>query len=247
MEMLDELDFEKLKKLPPKWTQGFSDITNLGFLFNTILEVPSMYCEAVKDYAITPLYRNLTDAIEILSGKEIIQNSFEKYEEISNKTKPEASYNLTKNVEWKNIMEEEEIVIQGRTLGGCLDVIAGLIGTKYDKVSNYIEKYKDDGILWFLECYEMTSPELERNLWQMKNSNYFEHTKGIIFGRPLYIREDYGINFEEAVYDALKDLNIPVICGADIGHVPPQLAIVNGAILKITSKNGKGEVATYLK
>lgn len=247
MEMLDEIDFEKLKKLPPKWTQGFSDITNLGFLFNTILEVPSMYCEAVKDYAMEPLYRNLTDAIEILSGKEIVQNSFEKHEEISDKTKPEATYNLTKKVEWKNITGEKEISIKGRSIGGCFDVIACLIGTKYDNVRNYIEKYKNDGIVWFLECYEMTTPEVTRKLWQMKNAGYFEHTKGIVFGRPLFIREDYGISFEEAVQDALKGLKIPIICGADIGHVPPQLAIVNGAILEIISKDGKGQVRTYFK
>lgn len=247
MEMLDELDFEKLKTLPPKWTQGFSDITNLGFLFNTILDVPSMYCESVKDYAITPLYKNLTDAMDILSGKEVIQTSFEKYEKESNREKPEEPYNLTETVEWKNITGEKEIVLQGRSLGGCFDVIECLIGTKYDHIKEYIEKYKEDGILWFLECYEMTTPQVTRKLWQMKNAGYFEHTKGIIFGRPLYLREDYKINFEEAVLDATKDLNIPVICGADIGHVPPQMAIVNGAILKVTSKDGKGKVETFFK
>ncbi len=247
MEMLDELDFEKLKKLPPKWTQGFSDITNLGFLFNTILDVPSMYCEAIKDYAMKPLYKNLKDALDILAGKEVIQTSFEKYEKENNRVRPEETYNLTENVEWKNITGQDEIILQGRSLGGCFDVIECLFSTKYDHIKEYIEKYKDDGILWFLECYEMTSPQVTRKLWQMKNAGYFEHAKGIIFGRPLYLREDYGISFEEAVLDATKDLNIPIICGADIGHVPPQMAIVNGAILKITSKGGKGKVETYFK
>ena len=171
----------------------------------------------------------------------------EKYEETSDKENPKATYNLTKEVEWKNITGEKEISIKGRSIGGCFDVLACLIGTKYDNVRNYIEKYKTDGIIWFLECYEMTSPEVTRKLWQMKNAGYFEHTEGIIFGRPLYLREDYEISFEEAVQDAIKDLKIPIICGADIGHVPPQLAIVNGAILEITSKNGKGQVKTYLK
>lgn len=247
MEMLDELDFEQLKKLPPKWTQGFSDITNLEFLFNTILDVPSMYCEAVKDYAMNPLYKNLTDALEIMSGKEVVQTSFEKYEKEKNTTIPEATYNLTEKVEWKNITGEDEIVLKGRALGGCFDVIECLIGTKYDHIKEYIEKYKNDGIIWFLECYEMTSPGVTRKLWQMKNAGYFENTKGIIFGRPLYLREDYEISFEEAVLSCLKDLNIPVICGADIGHVPPQLAMLNGAILKITSKDGKGKVETYFE
>lgn len=247
MEVLDELDFEALKKLPPKWTQGFSDITNLGFLFNTILDVPSMYCEAVKDYAMKPLYKNLTDALDIMSGEQVVQASFEKYEEEKDKKIPESPYNLTKKVEWKNITGEDEIVFEGRAIGGCFDVVECLIGTKYDHIKEYIQKYKNDGIVWFLECYEMTTPQVERKLWQMKNAGYFEHTKGIIFGRPLYLREDYEITFEEAVYTALKDLKIPIICGADIGHVPPQLAILNGAILRITSKDGKGKVETYLK
>ena len=36
-EVLDYLDFEKLKLLPPKWIQGYSDITGIEFMFNTIL------------------------------------------------------------------------------------------------------------------------------------------------------------------------------------------------------------------
>ena len=132
-------------------------------------------------------------------------------------------------------------------MGGCFDVIECLIGTKYDYIKEYIEKYKNDGIVWFLECYEMTTPQVTRKLWQMKNAGYFKYTKGIIFGRPLFLREDYGITFKKAVLDVTKDLNIQVICGADIGHVPPQLAIVNGAILKITSKDGRGKVETFFK
>jgi muramoyltetrapeptide carboxypeptidase LdcA involved in peptidoglycan recycling len=63
----------------------------------------------------------------------------------------------------------------------------------------------------------------------------------------LFIREDYETTFNDAVKIALKDLNIPVICDADIGHVSPQMAIVNGAILKITSENSKGIVETNLR
>ena len=33
-----------------------------------------------------------------------------------------------------------------------------------------------------------------------------------------------------------------IICDADIGHVSPQMAMINGGFLKITSENGKGKV-----
>lgn len=248
-EMLDYLDFEKIKTLKPKWLQGFSDITGISYLFNTMLDIPTMYFQTVKDYAMRPLHRSLTDCLEIESGKEIIQESFELYEKDWNpdEENPYATYNLTEKVEWKNVIGPEKIVMQGRSLGGCLDCIQTYIGTKYDKVSEYIERHKDEGIIWFLECFEMNTAGLQRILWQMKNAGYFKNCNGIIFGRPLFIREDYETSFNEAVKIALEDLNIPVICDADIGHVSPQMAMVNGGYLKITSENGKGKVENYFK
>ena len=64
----------------------------------------------------------------------------------------------------------------------------------------------------------------------------------------IYVECDGYYDYEETV-EALKRVfeDIPIIYNADIGHVSPQLAIVNGAIVKITSKDGKGKVETYLK
>ena len=256
IEMLDYLDFDKIAKLKPKWLQGYSDITGIGYIFNTVLEIPTMYCQTIKDYAMKPLFRNLTDALEIESGKEIIQNSFNKHEKIidfrqeneenedKNATK---GYNLTEKVEWKNLYGEDKIEFKGRSIGGCLDCIKGFIGTKYDNIKSYIEKYKSDGIIWFLEIFEMSTSELYKTLWQMKNAGYFKYCNGIIFGRSLFIREDYNISFNETVKEVLSKLDIPIIYDADIGHVSPQMAIVNGAMLEIESENGTGLVKTYLK
>ena len=248
-EMLDYLDFDKIKNLKSKWLQGYSDITGIGYLFNTILDIPTMYFQTIKDYAMKPLHKSLADCLEIEKGNEIIQESFEMYEkewDLDN-TDPEAPYNLNEKVEWKNVLGGEEIVMQGRSVGGCLDCIKSYIGTKYDKITEYLERHKEEGIVWFLEVFEMNTAELQRTLWQMKSNGYFKYCKGIIFGRPLFIREDYETSFNDAVRIALEDLNVPVICDSDIGHVSPQLAIVNGAILKIISKNGKGIVETKLQ
>lgn len=251
-EIFEYLDFEKIKKLKPTWVQGYSDNTGIGFLFNTILEIPSIYCQTIKDYAMKPLHRSLADSLQIASGKEIVQKSFELYEkdwevEPTVQSNVNAPYNLTEKVEWKNICGGEKITMQGRSIGGCLDSILCYRGTKYDNVANYVQKHKEEGIIWFLECFEMGTADLYRHLWQMKNAGYFEYCRGIIFGRPLFIRNDYDISFNEAVKDALGELNIPVICDADIGHVSPQLAMVNGGILKITSENGKGTVETIFR
>ena len=246
MEMLDELDFEDLKKFSPKWTQGFSDITTISFALNTICDIPSVYCDAVKDYAMKPLYRNLEDSFKIMSGENVIQNSFEKHAD-GKEDNEDYTYNLTKDTKWNNLKKEKEIIIRGRALGGCLDCIDTLIGTKYDLVADYIKRYKKDGILWFLECFEMNTPQFQRILWKMKNAGYFKNCNGIIFGRPFIMREDYGITANQAIIDAIGELNIPIITEADLGHIPPQLAMISGAILKVASKDGKGTLETYLK
>ena len=269
VEMIPYLDFEKIKTLKPKWMQGYSDITGINYLWNIMLERPSIYCENVKDYAMRPLFRNLTDALKIASGEEIEQTSFEKHEEIidfrieqpeeplenqesiediqDETEKLEKGYNLTQETKWINLKGEEKIEFRGRAIGGCLDCIKAFIGTKYDTVKSYIEKYREDGIIWFLEVFEMSTPTLYLTLWQMREAGYFENCKGIIFGRPLFIRNDYDIDFNQTVEDVLGELNIPIICDTDIGHVSPQFAMVNGAILEISSQKGKGKVRTILK
>lgn len=193
-EMLDYLNFEELKKLPTKWLQGYSDISSLTFLFNTILDIPTMYSQTIKDYAMRPLYRNLTDTLKLESGENIIQKSFNLFEkdefpkEIEN---PNYLYNLTDKVVWKNIIGGNNVKIEGRSIGGCLDCIMNFFGTKYDHIKEYIEKYRDDGIIWFFDVYEKSSSDIYKLLWQMKRADYFKYCNGIIFGRPLFVREDY--------------------------------------------------------
>ena len=79
--------------------------------------------------------------------------------------------------------------------------------------------------------------------------------KGVSFINLLYSiciiayfnPELYGVSYEETLKDALGDLNIPVIFDSDIGHVSPQMSIVSGGILEITSKNGKGTIKNYFE
>ena len=61
-----------------------------------------------------------------------------------------------------------------------------------------------------------------------------------MFGRPLFVREDYETSYEETLKQFFKDMDIPVIYDVDCGHVSPQLPIVTGAILEVESSNGKG-------
>ncbi len=241
-EILDYLNFDEIHKGEIKWIQGYSNITILTFLFTTMLDIATIYGPNIKAYGMRNLYKNLTDSIKVMEGKNVVQESFSKCEDKENKfdrNDPLAEYELTLESSWKSLRGEEDLNFRGRSIGGCMDDIINLIGTKYDFVKQYIDRYKSDGILWFLEVYEMSSSQVLRNLWQMKYAGYFDNCIGILFGRPLFVREDYGMKFHEAVLEALNDLNIPIIYDVDIGHIAPQMPIVNGSILDVSYEKRK--------
>jgi len=246
LEMLSELDFNVIKD-NPKWLQGYSDPTGLLFTITTNLDIATVYSDNFKTFGMEPWHKSLENNLEILKGNIIEQTSFSKYEEDKKLITGLEPFNLTKKVYWKNLNNEEVINIKGRIIDGCLDLITELFGTRFDNTKAFLEKYKDDGIIWYFDVCELSSESLIRTLWKLKDNGYFKYTKGIIFGRSFIYNSYYDISYEETIYESLKDLNIPIIINADIGHVSPRMTIINGAIATITSSKGKGKIKFTLK
>lgn len=247
LEMLPYFDFNKVLE-NPKWLQGYSDPTGLLFTITTNLDIATIYGDNFKTFGMNDWHESLINNLNILEGKVITQNSFKKYEseDISYVTGLEG-YNLNKNVKWHNLNGEKEIIIKGRTIGGCLDLLNELFGTKYDKTKEFIEKYKNDGIIWYFDNCELSSEALIRTFWKFKDNGWFNYCKGILFGRSMTNSSYYNITFEEALKHSLNDLNIPIITDMDFGHVSPRMTIINGAIATIKSKDGQGSIKFELK
>lgn len=244
MEMLPYLDKNKeiFKTSKPKWIQGFSDTTILSYYLTTNFDIATVHADNFMNYGMKEIDSSQLNAIKILEGEEFSQKSFDKYQSIHQDSDIIGNFNFDKVSEWKNLYNEKRIEMKGRIIGGNLESITKLIGTKYDNTVNYIEKYKGDGIIWFLESFALSTSEVYSSLWEMKESGYFKYTKGFIFGKPAMYKCDYNISYEETLKDILKSLKVPVIYNADIGHVPPQISIINGSIVDIISENGKGSI-----
>ena len=105
---------------------------------------------------------------------------------------------------------------------------------------DFIKKYEKDGIIWYLEVFSMTPEVLASYLWKFKEAGWFDTAKAFIFGRPCMINDEYSnISYEEALLSVLAPLGKPVITGLDIGHRPPAMAVVNGAVGEILYENGE--------
>ena len=79
-EILDELDFEEIKKSEPKWFQGYSDNTVLTFELPLLADTACIYGPTIKDFGMRNLHRSLEDSLKIMEGNEITQERFEKFE-----------------------------------------------------------------------------------------------------------------------------------------------------------------------
>lgn len=246
VEMLSEVDFKVIKN-SPKWLQGYSDPTGLLFTITTNLDIATIYADNFKSFGMENWHKSLQDNLKILEGNIIKQESFEKYEsKRAERIIGNECYNLDTEVKWENV-NKEEINITGRMIGGCIDILSEIFGTRFDKTKDFIEKYKNDGIVWYLENCEMTSESIIRTLWKFKENGWFKYTNGIVFGRSAIEKSCYDITFKEAVTRVLGDLNIPIIFNADLGHVSPRMTIINGAICNVVSKEGKGKITFELK
>ena len=62
-----------------------------------------------------------------------------------------------------------ELAFSGRLIGGCLDCLANLIGTEFDQAGAFGERYRQDGIIWFLESCDLNVFAIRRAIWEMKH------------------------------------------------------------------------------
>ena len=242
VEILDYVDFNLIKN-NPKLVAGFSDPTGILYPITTKYDIATIYGNNFSSLGIDTLGEPENKFIEIIKGNIIKQNSYLKYEEerIEQVTGLEGP-NYTKEVYW-NTLDNKEVNIKGRIIGGCFDLISELAGTKYDGINEFNEKYKDDGIIWYFDNCEISYEETIRTLWKFNTLGYFKYAKGIIFGR-FGIDCDTKSCLEDSV---LSKLNIPIIYDADISHKAPCLTIINGSIATIEVSNGKGSITFELR
>lgn len=238
-EILPHLDFEALANSAPKWFMGYSDNTNLIFLLTTLCDIAAVYGPCAAAFGMNPWHQSLHDAMSILQGKTQTVTGYDLWEKegLKSEENPLEPYHVTE----KRILHSypsSSCEMEGRLAGGCLDSLSILCGTKFDRVKEFSNKYKEDGILWFFEACDLNVMSIRRALWQLSEAGWFEHVKGFLIGRPLcYGEELMGLDQYKAVTDILAPYQVPIIMDIDIGHLPPMMPLVSGSKAKVTVKD----------
>ncbi len=247
-EDLNYMDFEKLAKAEPKWYMGYSDNTNMTFLLTTLCDVASIYGPCAPSFGMEPWHPCIEDAFGVLTGQTLTVHGYDKYETESFKDddNPLAPYNVTEpRVTVK--YPDADVHIEGRLIGGCIDVLILYTGTKFDRVREFTEKYKDDGIIWFLEACDLNTMGIRRALWQMEQAGWFNYLKGFLIGRPLNGEEFLGLDRFDAVTGILGKYGVPILMDLDIGHIPPQMPLICGSYANVKAEGNDIDIEMILK
>ena len=229
-DMLTEVDFDLLKD-NVKWLAGSSDPTSLLYILTTKYDVATIYSPCnMAGFNDDELHQSYLNYFEILKGNLIRQekSSFKESEPFSDE--------MNEKNEWSNLngdVDEEGILI-----GGCIEILKDLIGTKFDKTMDFIEKYKEDGFIWYFDVFSMTSEGLYNTLLQFKNAGWFRYVKAVVIGKVCFPNTYTDMSYEDAIKNALED--VKCIFNFDIGHVKPSFTMINGMKARIVSNSEEG-------
>lgn len=135
---------------------------------------------------------------------------------------------------WHTIQEG---TCEGTIIGGNLCTLNLLQGTPYmPDIKNKVLFLEDDNIMGDYFCYEF-----DRNLESLLQVEGADTIKGIVFGR---FDDSCGLT-AETITDIIREKipsNIPVIFGADFGHVFPMITFPIGGNVKISADRDGSEI-----
>lgn len=270
-EILDYVDWKGIKKSPPKRFMGFSDNTHFTYLLTTICDVASIYGPCAPGFGMEPWHKSILDGFKLISTtkKSITLHGYPSWESESLKSEedPFAPYNLNEKKILKYfssslikrdttlpsdvILEGNqipEISFAGRLIGGCMDCLGNILGTRYDHTEEFLEKYKNDGFIWYMEACDLNVFDIRRTIWQMDHAGWFKGLRGFIFGRPYSGMDDMmGLNRFDAVLSVISKYDVPVIMDADLGHFPPSMPLVNGSYAFVKVKKNRFSIRMEMR
>jgi muramoyltetrapeptide carboxypeptidase len=250
-ELLELIDFDRLKSVQPKWLLGYSDLSTLQMPLTLVSGWATAHGSNLMDLAPTQTDALTTSVLKILGanfGEVIRQESSHLFQNkwINYAVQADAPLNLTETTQWQRLDgESESLEFEGRIIGGCIDTIAGLAGTRFGDVPRFVQASMQHGTILYLENVEMAPPALVRALLSLRRHGWFDGLTGLLIGRNAgpEPKSAESLSYVEALRAVLGSLPYPIIFDVDIGHQPPQFTVINGSLAKVTFEAGRGSLS----
>ena len=252
IDLLPLLDYERLSAAEPTWVVGYSDTTTVLTPLTLLTGVATLHGANLMDtpFAVPDGLLHWVDVASAPAGGTLAQTATthrqaswpdfrvraRRAHDGAHRPRPLAGPRATR----------PDVRATGRLLGGCLDTMAMLPGTPYGEVEAFADRHAPEGLLVYLEVSDAPAAEVSRMLHHLRYAGWFDRATGVLIGRtPAPATE--GFSQVDALHHALGDLPVPVVFDVDVGHVPPQMALVNGALatMELTG-SGRGTLVQQL-
>ncbi len=242
IDLLDLLDWDALARADPTWLVGFSDLSTILLPMTTRLGWATLHGDNLADTPYRPP-EGLLGWLDIASGpgphlqrdSGLIGGWWRFAED------PCAT-------EWKRVGDgrwslhgADSVHVTGRLIGGCVETLCNLAGTQYGDVPAFGREHAGDGLIVFLEAAGDEAATICRNVHGLRLAGWFDHARAVLIGRTN-APDNPKLTQREAMLDALAPLSLPVIFDLEIGHVPPHLPLVNGALATVTVDGDTHEI-----
>ena len=220
IELLAGIDFAALARLPPKWLAGFSDVSTLAVPLTLLSGWATLHGPNLFDLGDPRRQEENSALLHALHHG--LPPSQSRYSAFWRWDAPGERYPTTLRV-----LGAQTARMAGRLIGGCLDTLSRLQGSPYFD----LHAFKREPTLLYLENCEMRPCELLRALHGLRLSGALDGLSGLILGRSSGpdAADANALTYRQALETVLCDLPYPVAVDADIGHVPPQWTLMNGA------------------
>lgn len=246
IDLLDLLDWDALAAAEPTWLVGYSDLATVLVPITTRLGWATLHGDNLADtpYAVPDGLLSWRE-IAAHTGPHVQRDSgliatWVRFEQDPRATVwPEVGHGS-----W-TLRGAQTLDVTGRLIGGCVETLANLAGTPYGDVAAFGRAHADEGLIVYVEAAEDDAPTICRNLHGLRLAGWFEHARAVLVGRTN-APDGPTLSQHEAVLDALGRLDLPIVLDLEIGHVPPHLPLVNGALARVVVDGERREITQTL-
>lgn len=244
IDLLDRLDWAALAA-DPTWLVGLSDVSMLLLPLTLLTGVATLHGQNLMDtpYRVPAPLLPWLDVAAAPAGSTIVQGAsirhrahgYDDWEADPTVTEPTFDTAGT----WVRLDDDAsaDLDVSGRLVGGCLESVSHLVGTPFGDVPAFAREHAPEGTIVYVECAESDAADTTRRLVQLRYAGWFDDANAVLVARTTGA-DLPGWTQHDAVRHALGDLGVPVVADVDCGHVPPHLALVNGALATVTHDAG---------
>ncbi|MHB1474759.1 MAG: S66 family peptidase [Dermatophilaceae bacterium] len=259
IDLLALLDFDAIAAAEPTWLVGYSDTTTLMVPLTLRTGVATLHAPNLMDtpYVVPDPLMHWLDVATATVGSTLTQGSAAAYRSqkfTSFRDEPTiCDSELTTPSSWKRLPAGDcragdapaRVRASGRLIGGCLETVAMLPGTPFGDVADFARRYAPEGLIVYLEVAESDALTAARLLHHLRLAGWLDAANGVLIGRSGAPASE-GFTQLDALESALGDLGVPVLYDVDLGHVPPQLSLVNGALATVEFDGATGTLLQHL-